>query len=117
LFRLLPDGLERVVRTFEPKTGMVRFGLVTDTENHGCDYSTRDRNPPQDRKTPNPPKKATCKSAVGGGGGSGGSAETSGSTTPSLVESLAPDVPADDPGVSGRMKDMAWMLFYLNGLQ
>jgi phospholipid/cholesterol/gamma-HCH transport system substrate-binding protein len=118
LFRVLPDGIERVVRTFEPKTGMVRFGLVTDTENHGCDYSTRDRNPPQDRKTPNPPKHATCKSALGGGGsGSGGSTETSGSTAPSLVESLAPDIPADDPGLSGRMKDMAWMLFYLNGLQ
>jgi phospholipid/cholesterol/gamma-HCH transport system substrate-binding protein len=119
LFHFLPQGLERTNRTFEPKTGLVRFGLVTDTANHGCDYTKRDRNPPQDRKTPNPPKHLTCTSAIGEGDGSGsatasGSSEASG---PSLTDSLAPDIPADDPGLSGRMKDMAWMLFYLNGLQ
>jgi phospholipid/cholesterol/gamma-HCH transport system substrate-binding protein len=120
LFRWLPVGLERVVKTFESKTGMVRFGLVNDTENHGCDYSTRDRNPPQDRNTPNPPKYLQCRSSVGGGGGSGSSGSstsTGGTDTSTLVESLAPSIPADDPGLSGRMRDMAWMMFYFNGLQ
>jgi phospholipid/cholesterol/gamma-HCH transport system substrate-binding protein len=121
LFRLLPDGLEGVVKTFEPKTGLVRFGLVNDNENHGCNYSTRDRNPPQDRNTPNPQKYLKCRGAIDGGGGrsgdASGSGTTGGSDIPTLTESLAPDIPADDPGLSGRMKDMAWMLFYFNGLQ
>ncbi len=127
LFKFLPDGLERVTRTFEPKTGLVRFGLVNDNENHGCNYSTRKRNPPQDRNTPNPPKYLKCRGAFGGGGGGGGSAGSGGSgsggspaggsETSTLIDTLAPDIPADDPGLSGRMRDMAWMMFYFNGLQ
>jgi virulence factor Mce-like protein len=123
LFRVLPDGLERVNRTFEPKTGMVRFGLVNDSENHGCDYGARNRNKPQDRNTPNPQKYLKCRGSIDGGGGgesgSGGSggASSGGFDAPTLAESLAPTIPADDPGLSGRMRDMAWMMFYFNGLK
>ena len=114
LFRFLPEGLEGVVKTFEPKTGMVRFGLVTDDENPGCNYSDRKRNPPQDRNTPLPPKHAICKGAISGGG-AGGSSDASPTLIPDL--STTPVIPQDDPGLSKRMRDMAWMMFYLNGLQ
>jgi phospholipid/cholesterol/gamma-HCH transport system substrate-binding protein len=114
LFRVLPPGLEGVVKTFEPKTGMVRFGLVTDNENPGCNFTKRKRSPPEDRNTGLPPKHANCGTTVNGGGSSTISGESAGLAPDA---GLVPDVPDDDPGLPKRMRDMAWMLFYLNGLQ
>lgn len=116
LFKFLPQGIERVVRTFEPKTGLVRFGLVNDNENHGCNYLKRKKHSPRNRTTPNPPKYLRCESAFGDDGGSGAGGSP-GADSGSIAESLAPDIPADDPGLSSRMRNMAWMLFYFNGLQ
>ena len=133
LVEQLPRALENVVKTFESKTGLVRFGLVQDQANHGCDYAAVNRRPPQDRTPKLPPKHAVCKAAIdGGGGGSsdGGSESTSsdpsdgatapgdGSTsTPSPEELLLPDGSSGAERLPARMKHMGWMFFYLNGLR
>lgn len=124
LVEQLPRALENVVKTFESKTGLVRFGLVQDQENHGCDYADVNRRPPQDRTPRLPPKWARCGAAVGGGGGST-SSDTSGADdtssggdtgTPSVEELLLPQSEGSER-LPARMKHMGWMFFYLNGLR
>lgn len=138
LLNTLPYGLAKVLKAFESKTGLVRFGLVQDSNNHACDYAKRDRNRPQDRHKPFgpytwfPPKHATCKEAVGGeGGGETASSEPSPSSNPSADGELAPEIetPIDIGSLLGddlndtanqlpaRMRDWSWAFLYLNGLQ
>lgn len=119
LFEFLPRGLGNVVKTFEPDTGMIRFGLVTDNENHACSYGT-ERRPPEDREERFPPKNARCKTHVG--------EEQSDAPAPAPK----PQPPASVPDTSGllgidgsapgsaalpaRMNDWSWTLLYLNAL-
>jgi phospholipid/cholesterol/gamma-HCH transport system substrate-binding protein len=117
LFIHLPTGLNRVASTFEPATGLVRFGLVNDDENHGCSYGT-ERRQPSNRSPKLPPKKGRC--------GARGSAERSapsstGRSQPggedavsSLLGGLGPG--ANDSALPARMSDLSWVLFYVNGL-
>ncbi|MFN2586863.1 MAG: MCE family protein [Actinomycetota bacterium] len=121
LFEFLPRGLGNVVKTFEPDTGMIRFGLVDDGENHACSYGT-ERRPPEDREERFPPKNARCKASVGQ------QQQRSGSSAPRAVPPPAETVPdasallgidsaaAADGALPARMNDWSWMLLYLNAL-
>ena len=121
----LPVALQNVVKTFESKTGLVRFGLVQDMNNHGCDYSHVNRRPPQDRKPNLPPKFATCAAATEEGDGGTGSSEESSPESPgdtaadgsAATDLLLPDVSDDASRLPPRMQHMGWMFFYLNGLR
>lgn len=118
LFKFLPRGLGNVVKTFEPKTGMIRFGLVTDTANHACSYGT-ERRQPEERGTRLPPKNARCKNAP-----------EEQQEVPSLpvsepIEPSGPDTSgilgidestAGDARLPNRMSDWSWTLVYLNAL-
>lgn len=130
LVEQLPRALENVIKTFESKTGLVRFGLVQDSENHACDYANVNRRPPQDRTPKLPPRHAKCAGAVGSqgsGGSEGADADAPGGDSP-ISEGDSPDRPSPEdlllPEPSGgadrlpeRMKHMGWMFFYLNGLR
>ncbi|HYO61575.1 MAG TPA: MCE family protein [Actinomycetota bacterium] len=117
LFEFLPRGLGNVVKTFEPKTGMIRFGLVNDTENHACSYGT-ERRRPEDRGPHLPPKNARCSNApqeqdsplpveVPG-------REASGPDTSGLLG--IDEAAAGDSRLPNRMSDWSWTLVYLNSL-
>jgi phospholipid/cholesterol/gamma-HCH transport system substrate-binding protein len=130
LFKELPGALASVARTFEPKTGLIRFGLVQDDRNPGCDYSNRDRRPPQNRGPKLPPKHAVCSGAVG--------SSSSGSSSSSSSQAAGPDETAGSGGSLGaptdiedllipdvdrgrrlpqRMRDWSWAFLYLNTLR
>jgi phospholipid/cholesterol/gamma-HCH transport system substrate-binding protein len=126
LLKQLPKGLLGVVKTFESKTGLVRFGLVQDSNNHGCDYSAVNRRKPQDRSPRLPPKHAVCKGAVSSAStrsqpDTASSPSTSGtekSLTPeSVSDLLLPDLTGTPQHLPERMEHMGWMFFYLNGLR
>ncbi|MGH2730220.1 MAG: MCE family protein [Actinomycetota bacterium] len=115
----LPSALIGVNNTFEPATGMVRFSLVTDTDNAACDYGTERRNP-EDRSTRLPRKNLRC----GGGGASDGRTTNAGaggdeSASDTLLPGVDLDLPeleVDAPKLPPGMADWSWTLFYLNGL-
>ena len=120
LFKFLPRGLGNVVKTFEPTTGMIRFGLVNDSENHACSYGT-ERRQPEDRGPHLPPKKARCKSQAG--------QQQQRSSSGSVEDAGGPRVVPDTSGILGieasgagdsrlpnRMSDWSWTLVYLNSL-
>jgi phospholipid/cholesterol/gamma-HCH transport system substrate-binding protein len=121
LFEYLPRGLGNVVKTFEPDTGMVRFGLVNDSENHACSYGT-ERRRPEDREQHYPPKNARCKTQVGqeeeerarpaAGSGEGDRPvpDTSG------ILGIGSSLTGGDARLPARMSDWSWTLLYLNGL-
>ena len=124
LVEKLPDALANVVKTFESKTGLVRFGLVQDMNNHGCDYANVNRRPPQDRSPHLPPKHAKCAGAIDSGNSESGEASAPGPA----AEDGAPDIEnipgllVPDAGDTGRplperLQHMGWMFFYLNGLR
>ena len=118
LFLHLPTALDKVNATFEPATGMVRFGLVNDTNNHACSYGT-ERRAPSDRGLRLPPKSAHC----GGGGAASRSASpteapsASDTRTPGVDDTLSLDIGADGFGVPSRMSEWSWTLYYLRGIQ
>ena len=119
LFIHLPKGLGRVVDSFEPATGMIRFGLVTDNENPACSYGTERRRPDQrDFKTP--PKNAGCgTTARSTRSGSSSSAASSGASASSPTEEALGNVFIQDdsgPSLPGRMADWSWSLIYLNSV-
>jgi hypothetical protein len=126
LFKWLPTALNRVHKSFEPETGLIRFGLATDTENHACDYGT-ERRAPENRAKKKPPLKARC----GGGGNQGSllegldpgastdSTETESDTTggePGALTDLLLDDVTGTPTLPARMSNWSWTLFYLNGV-
>ena len=119
LFEFLPRGLGNVVKTFESDTGMIRFGLVTDTANHACSYGT-ERRPPEDRAERLPPKNARCKAQVG---------QEEEGPLPAAAVPEPEDAALDTSGLLGvdssitgdgelpaRMSDWSWTLLYLNAL-
>lgn len=119
LLEQLPKALANVNKAFEEDTGLVRFGLIQETEAHGCSYGT-ERRRPSERGERLPPKKANC----GEGGGileTPDLGEAPGSSTSSLSTLLGGDSAADtDQGIapallSGRLAHWSWSLFYLNG--
>ena len=116
LFEFLPRGLGNVVKTFEPKTGMIRFGLVTDDANHACSYGT-ERRQPEERGTRLPPKNARCKNAP--------EEQQDFPPAPRRAEPSGPDTTgilgidesaAGDSRLPNRMSDWSWTLVYLNAL-
>jgi phospholipid/cholesterol/gamma-HCH transport system substrate-binding protein len=117
LFLSLPDALDRVAKSFEPATGMIRFGLVNDPSPAACSYGT-ERRPPENRAEKFPPKTGRC-------GGSQGAEERSAApgSAPSATDGL-PGVDAGslldgsgDYGVPERMSEWSWTLYYLRGIQ
>ena len=115
-FLHLPTALDRINHAFEPATGLVRFGLVNDNENHACSYGT-ERRRPGDRADRLPPKNASC-----GGSGSGtrapGDSPTAGpsSSLPGVDDSLSIDL-SGELAVPRRMSEWSWTLYYLRGVQ
>jgi phospholipid/cholesterol/gamma-HCH transport system substrate-binding protein len=108
----LPSGLDRVNRSFEPDTGLIRFGLVTDPENGGCSYGTS-RRPPEARTERAVPKKLRCGTQGQGDSSSSASASTE---NPFLLGSTVSPRGVGGPSLPPRMSDWSWTLFYLNGI-
>ena len=119
LFLSLPTALDKVNAAFEPSTGMVRFGLVNDSNNHACSYGT-ERRRPENRRFRLPPKNASCASSSGSrsASSSASSASDEGSRgLPGVDSSLAVDGAFDDLAVPQRMSEWSWTLYYLRGIQ
>ena len=127
LFRFLPTALDKINHSFEPDTGLIRFGLVQDTENGGCNYGTPRRDPDQ-RGEQKPPQKAKCQS---GGAAAGlalglGDSSSAGDESGSALDSVlgTPTIPglpdlgtiSEGPKLPPRMSDWSWTLLYLNGV-
>jgi phospholipid/cholesterol/gamma-HCH transport system substrate-binding protein len=120
LLRFLPSGLDRVTRTFEPSTGLVRFGLVDDFDNPGCSYGTPRRSPEQ-RGNRRVPRSADCGPRRGGQNSSHQQSQQTMSIPEeeSTAEAALPGAELDDTGqisLPPRMKSWSWSLVYLYGL-
>ena len=115
LFLHLPTALDKVIGAFEPSTGMVRFGLVNDTENHACSYGT-ERRRASDRAFRLPPKNASCGGGTAASRSSAPEAQDRGSL-PGVDDSSVLDGSTDDLAVPRRMSEWSWTLFYLRGIQ
>ncbi len=116
----LPTALSRINKAFEPDTGLVRFGLVTDMGNPACSYGTARRSP-EDRSERRPPKDIHCGTEGGQQAAADTSADTSGLAT--NIDGSAAFIPGVDmigasaaPTLPARMSDWSWTLFYLNGV-
>jgi phospholipid/cholesterol/gamma-HCH transport system substrate-binding protein len=118
LLQFLPTALGRITKAFEPATGMVRFGLVTDTNNPGCQYGTK-RRPPSDRTPRTPPKHAHCAKSA--------QPKTASAGTPTIPSTTMPALPGVTGGglisapssgltVPNRISHLSWALLYLNSL-
>ena len=118
LFIWLPTALTEITKAFEPETGMVRFGLVTDTANHACSYGT-ERRAPGDRAPKLPPKNAECGSAGSASDDQPGrsATETDEGAMPGVDDSLSLDTDSDGFGIPSRMSDWTWTLYYLRGIE
>jgi phospholipid/cholesterol/gamma-HCH transport system substrate-binding protein len=118
LLAFLPDALLKVVKAFETKTGMIRFSLVNDSNNHACSYGT-ERRPPTDRSPKLPPMNAECGTDIksGDGGSNAAAAPDTNSAIPGMSPQLE-DLLNDDEGpqLPPRMSDWSWTLLYLNGV-
>lgn len=121
IFRFLPAGLNGIAKSFEPTTGMIRFGLVSDNENHACSYGT-DRRPPSARKFKFPPRNAGCggssgsQSTASSNDGSSGGAPKDPRSQPDEVGALLERTSNAAPSLPGRMADWSWTLLYLNSV-
>ena len=107
----LPTALLNVVSSFEPTTGLVRFGLVNDSGNHGCSYGT-ERRRPSSRSERLPPKSASC-----GGNAQSSSRSSAGGDAPlpGVDDSLSLDS-TDAPRLPDRMSEWSWTLLYLRSV-
>ncbi|MDQ3963797.1 MAG: MCE family protein [Actinomycetota bacterium] len=116
LLTQLPLALGNVNKTFEPATGMVRFGLVQDENRQPCSYG-RARKSPEDRNTGPPPKNLSCESPPAYSGRAE-STTSEGGTPTALERLLTGDADLIDPGSSlpARMSDWSWTLFYLHSV-
>lgn len=118
ILKHLPSALQGVNKSFEPGTGMIRFGLVTDVNNPACSYGTTRRSP-HDRSERPPSKDLRC----------GNTARQSSSADTSEIDALddrgagigvlpgagAPTLDGG-PSLPSRMSDWSWTLFYLHGV-
>jgi phospholipid/cholesterol/gamma-HCH transport system substrate-binding protein len=108
LLRHLPSGLESIYKSFEPSTGLIRFGLVDDLENPACSYGT-ERRPPSDRSPRRPPLNAHCSNQ----------AESSSSSSQPATEAESSGSLAEiggGPQLPARMSEWSWTLFYLQSV-
>lgn len=112
LLQHLPTALAAVNNSFEPDTGLVRFGLVQDQENPGCSYGTPRRSP-EDRSERPPPKKLRCGTTA-----RDASSDSSSSTFDDGSAGFLPGVGTlgSDASLPARMSDWSWTLFYLYGV-
>lgn len=130
LLAQLPRGLQTVVKTFESKTGLVRFGFIGNTSGTGppaCSYVGTNQRSPVDRDPRLPRKFAHCpKSGAPGGSAARSSPEptsddSTSTSTPDpageVEELLLPDLSDTSQRLPERMEHMGWMFFYLNGLR
>lgn len=114
LLQHLPSALAGVNNSFEPDTGLVRFGLVQDTENPGCSYGTPRRSP-EDRADRPPPKNLRC-------GTNAQQSSSDSSNSSAATDASAGFIPglgmlgSDDASLPARMSDWSWTLFYLYGV-
>jgi phospholipid/cholesterol/gamma-HCH transport system substrate-binding protein len=114
LLQQLPSALGNVNKSFEPTTGLVRFGLIQEPENPACSYGSN-RRPPEERGNRLPPKKLRCQNT----GQQQAAVDTSG--TPTNADGSAAFLPGvtaidDSLGLPARMSDWSWTLFYLHGV-
>lgn len=122
ILQSLPSALNKIFTSFEPSTGLIRFGLVSDNNNPACSYGS-ERRPPEERGDRPIPKNLRC------GGGPAGAASNSPSGAASGKGQSAADVSGSGflPGLAGlvtdrapalpaRMSDWSWTLLYLNGV-
>ncbi|MFN2593263.1 MAG: MCE family protein [Actinomycetota bacterium] len=119
LLATLPGTLAKVNKAFESKTGLVRFGLVTDTNNPSCTYRTA-RVQPSNRKPGAPPKHAHCAKSSSAVSLPGASTTTS-TATSSLEQILGPSTgglagASEGKSIPSRLSSLSWTLFYLNGI-
>lgn len=114
LLQHLPSALAGVNNSFEPDTGLVRFGLVQDTDNPGCSYGTPRRSP-EDRTDRPPPKNLRC-------GTNSQQSSSDSSNSSAATDASAGFIPglgmlgSDDASLPARMSDWSWTLFYLYGV-
>lgn len=114
LLQHLPSALAGVNNSFEPDTGLVRFGLVQDTDNPGCSYGTPRRSP-EDRTDRPPPKNLRC-------GTNAQQSSSDSSNSSAATDASAGFIPglgmlgSDDASLPARMSDWSWTLFYLYGV-
>jgi phospholipid/cholesterol/gamma-HCH transport system substrate-binding protein len=110
----LPTALDRINRSFEPDTGLVRFGLVTDPENPSCSYGSR-RRPPEARDDRAIPKNLRCgtQGQASSSDSEGGAGLPGASFLPGSELGMRG---TGGPGLPARMADWSWTLFYLNGI-
>ena len=109
----LPLALGNVNKTFEPATGLVRFGLVQDENRQPCSYG-RPRNSPENRDTGPPPKNLRCESPP-----ASSEAEGTNDRDPTALQELLSGGTSsfdDGPSLPARMSDWSWTLFYLHGV-
>ena len=116
-FRRLPTALDKVNKSFEPGTALVRFGFIGEPASASCSYGT-ERRRPSDRGRRLPPKNAHCQPP-------GSSSEDSPAPAPRAEDGDMPGV--DDAlsiesggtgfGVPSRMSEWSWTLYYLRGIQ
>ena len=112
ILQFLPSALGNITKAFEPTTGLIRFGLVNDSENHACDYGTPRRRP-SERERRLPPKNAHCGGATGS---EERSAPSDGTGTGRADIGSMDGLGGDGPSLPGRMSDWSWTLFYLNAI-
>ena len=116
LLRYLPPGLLGVVNTFEDDTGLVRFSLVTDTENPACSYGTARRGP-DDRSDRLPPKNARCPGQPGAGQQAQQERRRESAGGDALVPGMGGSAGAGDGrALPQHMSEWSWTLFYLNAI-
>ncbi|HVF52525.1 MAG TPA: MCE family protein [Actinomycetota bacterium] len=117
LFENLPLALNAVSSTFEPDTGMIRFGLIQESGRHACSYGT-DRRRPEDRGNRPIPKNASCDTV----GAPQDEAPASSSderrgrrVSPTVFDTFeSVSQSFENAPLPGRMADWSWTLFYLN---
>ena len=121
LFRFLPTGLNNIAKAFEPSTGLIRFGLVTDSENPACSYGT-ERRRPSNREPKLPPRNATCGGSAATQQRGSGDGSSTGTSAAGLqpqrddVGALLEGISNEGPSLPGRMADWSWSLLYLNSV-
>ena len=110
----LPSALSGVNNSFEPDTGLVRFGLVQDTNNPGCSYGTARRSV-EDRSKRLPPKNLRCGGGTGQASSDSSDSSAVADSSPGFLPSFG--APSSDGGaLPARMSDWSWTLFYLYGI-
>ncbi|MEA2452053.1 MAG: phospholipid/cholesterol/gamma-HCH transport system substrate-binding protein [Actinomycetota bacterium] len=111
----LPTALSGVNKSFEPGTGMIRFGLVQDQGNPACSYGTPRRSP-TDRSERPPSKNLRC----GTDAQQDSTTQTSSNGPTSTGIGFLPGTGSPTMGSSStlpsRMSNWSWTLFYLNGV-